>query len=126
MALDLPPMNPALLQAATPVASKDLKMQQIEESAKDFEAMFMSEMLKPIFESVEVNETFGGGKGEEIFRGFIRDEYAKNYAATGGIGIAALVKEQLIQMQAKAENAQLAQNVQGITGSITTGESDVQ
>ena len=27
----------------------------------------MSEMIKPMFEMIEVDETFGGGKGEEVF-----------------------------------------------------------
>ena len=108
------PLNPALLSgpaANTPVPSK--KMEQIEQTAKEFEAMFLSEMLKPIFESVPVNETFGGGKTEEIFGGFLRDEYGKMMAGTSGIGIADLVKEELIEMQSRAANGGVAQNVQG-------------
>ena len=117
-----PMMNPALLQPSVP---KDLNMEKIDQTAQDFEAMFLSEMLKPMFESVKVDETFGGGKGEEIFGGFLRDEYAKIYAGTGTLGIADLVKQQLIEMQSKADAPKLAQNMQGNMGTITTGESDV-
>ena len=85
--------------------------------------MFLSEMLKPMFETVKVNETFGGGKGEEIFSGFLRDEYSKMLSLQGGVGIAGLVKEQLIEMQSKAKEASLAQNMHGNT-LRTIGDSD--
>ncbi len=113
-------LNPALLAQAT--KSPDVNMQKINETAQEFEAMFLSEMFKPMFESVKVNETFGGGKGEEIFSGFLRDEYGKMLAQTGGIGIAELVKQQLIEMQSKAQTPALAQNMQGNSGE-TTGET---
>ena len=110
-------LNPALLASAT--KAPDVNMQKINETAEEFEAMFISEMFKPMFESVKVNETFGGGKGEEIFSGFLRDEYGKLLAQTGGIGIAELVRQQLIEMQSKASKPDLAQNMQGNSAEIT-------
>ncbi len=118
------PLNPALLSQAQPVPKID--MDRIDETAREFEAMFMSEMMKPMFESVPVNSQFGGGKGEEVFRSFLREEYGKNLAANGGLGIADLVKQQLIEMQSKSIKPDLAQNMQGsdtgVTG--TTGETE--
>lgn len=120
MKLESLPTNPALLsKSAAPsleaAAAKNMSMEKIESTARDFEAMFLSEMLKPMFDTIDVNETFGGGKTEEIFGGFLRDEYAKLMAGTGTMGIADLVKEQLIEMQSKAQKQDLAQNVQGKT-----------
>lgn len=126
MTFDAPIMNPAINPTSLQAPStKGLNMEKINAAAQDFEAMFLSEMLKPMFESVKVDETFGGGKGEEIFGGFLRDEYAKIYAGTGSLGIADLVKQQLIDMQSKAAKPEVAQNMQGNMGTITTGESDV-
>lgn len=88
-------------------------MAQIEESAKDFEAMFVSEMIKPMFEGLETDGMFGGGKGEEIFRGFMIEEYGKMIAATGQLGIADMVKQQMIEMQEKASGTKLAQEMHG-------------
>lgn len=88
-------------------------MQQIEESARDFEAMFVSEMIKPMFEGIETGGMFGGGKGEEIFRGFLIDEYGKMLAGTGQLGIADMVKQQMIEMQEKASGEKLAQEMHG-------------
>ncbi len=104
MELQTQQLNPALLTQpnAKPSASKGMSMEKIEESAKDFEAMFLTEMLRPMFDSVGVNQLFGGGKGEEVYRSFMLDEYGKNLAQNGSFGIADLVKKQLIEMQEKA------------------------
>lgn len=72
---------------------------QLEAAAKDFEAMFMTEMLKPMFEAMKPDPRFGGGKGEEVFRGFMLQEYGKLMADRGGIGIADAVKQELIRLQ---------------------------
>lgn len=75
-------------------------------AAADFEAMFISQMLKPLFDSVEVNPMFGGGKGEEVFKGFLIEEYGKSLGKAGGIGMADHVKQELIRMQEMAMSGQ--------------------
>ena len=77
--------------------SKDMK--KIDEAARDFEAMFLSEMIKPMFEGLEVNEEFGGGKGEEIFRGLMLQEYGKIMAQAGGIGLASHIRAEMLRLQ---------------------------
>lgn len=123
MKLDAINMNPALLRKPE---TTNLNMAAIEETARDFEAMFMAEMLRPMFEGVKPDSLFGGGKGEEVFNSMMIDEYGKSMASTGVLGIADLVKEQLIQMQAEAHKAQVAQNMHG-SSDVATGEIlDVQ
>ena len=73
-----------------------------QEAAQEFEAMFLSEMFKPVFESIPVDDAFGGGKGEEVFRGILVQEYGKMMARAGGIGLSDHVREELIRMQADA------------------------
>lgn len=80
-------------------AKRSMDMKRIEETAQDFEATFISEMLKPMFEMVEVDDTFGGGKGEEVFRDFTIQEYGKLIARQGGIGLSDQIKAQMIKMQ---------------------------
>lgn len=74
-------------------------LRQIDQAAEDFEAVFLAEMIKPMFEGIEVDEMFGGGKGEEVFRDLMIQEYGKNMAQAGGIGIASFVKDELIRQQ---------------------------
>lgn len=110
----LPPVIPSTLPLAmkTRITANDSRignlsgstidpkvMHRIEESAKDFEAVFVSEMLKPMFEGIEVNEIFGGGKGEEIFSDMIVQEYGKKISEAGGIGLASFVRNELIRQQ---------------------------
>lgn len=79
------------------------KIEQINEKAVEFEAMFIAEMMKPMFEGISTEAPFGGGKGEEIFRGMLLQEYGKSLAGTGGIGIANTVKQELIRAQAQEQ-----------------------
>ena len=74
-------------------------MEQIEDAAKEFEAVFLSEMIKPMFSGIKTDGMFGGGKSEETFRGLMIQEYGKQIAETGGVGIADHVKAALIRIQ---------------------------
>ncbi|HPD82403.1 MAG: rod-binding protein [Alphaproteobacteria bacterium] len=85
-------------------ALSDKDMQRFDEAAKDFEAMFVTEMMKPMFEQIKPDAMFGGGKGEEIFQGMMLQEYGKLMAETGQLGIANTVKAELIRMQSEADN----------------------
>lgn len=87
------------MAAAAKGASKEKNNAKIEAAAKDFEAMFITEMLKPMFEDIKPDPFFGGGKGEEIFQGFMLEEYGKLMAETGQLGISSMIKAQMIQMQ---------------------------
>jgi peptidoglycan hydrolase FlgJ len=87
----------------------------IDAIAKDFESMFIAEMMKPMFEGLEVDPMFGGGKGEEIFRGLLLQEYGKIMAETGTLGIADSVKRHMIEMQEVAD-----------TGSIVLGDKKTE
>lgn len=68
-------------------------------ASEDFEAMFVSEMLRPMFEAQEVDATFGGGQAEKIYRSMMVDEYGKAIAKSGGIGIAKHVQAELMKLQ---------------------------
>lgn len=72
---------------------------RIKETAEDFEAVFLAEMLKPMFEGIDVEEPFNGGKGEEIFRGMMLQEYGKEIAKNDITGIQTQVMNKLIEMQ---------------------------
>lgn len=71
----------------------------VDAAARDFEAMFITEMMKPMFEGLETDGPFGGGKTEEVFRGLMLQEYGKMIAETGQLGIAESVKAEMIKMQ---------------------------
>lgn len=92
-------------QVSEPLSAERKKtFDRINKTAQEFESVFIAEMLKPMVNMVEVNPDFGGGRGEEVFRDFTTNEYAKKLTSQGGIGIANHVREQLIHMQAANEH----------------------
>jgi Rod binding domain-containing protein len=90
-------------KSSTDKKMSDKDMKRFDEVSKDFEAMFVTEMMKPMFEQIKPDERFGGGKGEEIFSGMMLQEYGKMMAETGQLGIADSVKQELIRMQTEIE-----------------------
>lgn len=72
---------------------------KLHKAAQDFEANFVSQMFSQMFESVPIDETFGGGRGEEMFRSLLVNEYGKQVASRGGLGIADSVYRELLRAQ---------------------------
>ncbi len=87
----------------TKMASLSKNEKQVDAAAKDFEAMFMTQMLQPMFDGIKTNKMFGGGKGEEIFKGFMLEEYGRMVADTGQLGIADMIKGEMIRMQEESQ-----------------------
>lgn len=81
------------------IAKAAAQSAKTDKAAQDFEAVYISEMLKPMFETVDVDDTFGGGKGEEVFRGMLTQEMGKSIAKQGGFGLANQVKAELLKIQ---------------------------
>lgn len=67
-------------------------------SAQDFEAVFLNSMFSQML--THVNEgPFNGGQAASTWRSFLTDEYARNFAKAGGIGIADSVYKELMSLQ---------------------------
>jgi len=75
------------------------KMKEVNEAAKNFEGMFISEMMSHMFETSPVDSEFGGGQAEETWRGMMVEEYSKKIVASGGLGMSDAIKAQMIAMQ---------------------------
>ncbi len=66
--------------------------------AQDFEAVFLNSMFGHMF--AHVNEgPYSGGEAAKTWRSFLTEEYSKNFAKAGGIGIVDSVYKQLIAVQ---------------------------
>lgn len=90
----------ASLSAAT-TQNKTSMDPAIREKAKEFEAMFLSEMVSHMFEGVETDPMFGGGHGEDMFRSMLTQEYGKKMAEGRGIGLADQIQRLMIELQQK-------------------------
>ncbi len=108
-----PQTSLALMQVTQikgPSIAANADMKRTKESAREFEAVFISEMMKPMFEGIEVDEMFGGGKGEEIFRSMMLQEYGKEIASLDVIGIQNQVLNKLIELQAARTTGDESEN----------------
>ena len=96
-----PDIQTAALAAKPPVAPPQAtaNVARAKQAAQDFEAVFLSQMLGTMFEGVSTDGPFGGGQGEAMFRSLMVDQYAKNIAAQGGMGLANAVTRELLQTQ---------------------------
>lgn len=75
---------------------------RMRETAQAFEASFLSQMLKPMFEGLDTEGMFGGGEGEATWRSFLIDAMAKQTVKAGGIGLADDVMAEMMKLQETA------------------------
>lgn len=69
-------------------------------TAQAFEANMISQMLAPMFNTVDsAHGAMGGGEGESQWRSMLTEALGKHIAAHGGIGLAAPVLQQMLQLQ---------------------------
>ncbi|MBD35851.1 MAG: chemotactic signal-response protein chel [Actinobacteria bacterium] len=87
--------NPTKLPNTQAIESK----KQARKIADDFEAVFLSQMLKPMFEGIKPEAPFGGGNSEAMWRSMQIEEYGKAITKAGGIGIADTVFREIIKLQ---------------------------
>lgn len=80
------------VSASPPVA-------KLADKAREFEAVFAAQICKLLLDNVTVDEQFGGGHGEEMFRGILAEQLGAEFARTSRLQIAPAVLTQLTKMQ---------------------------
>ncbi len=68
-------------------------------AAQDFEAVFLNTMFQQMFTGIDGDGPFGGSGASAVWRSLLTDQYARTFARSGGVGIAADVYRSLIKMQ---------------------------
>lgn len=80
-------------------AAELAKRGQIHQTAQNFEASFLTTMFETMFSSVPTDSAFGGGPGEDMWKGFLAEAMAKQTAKRGGIGVATSVEREMLKLQ---------------------------
>lgn len=68
-------------------------------AAENFEAMFLSNMFQEMFAGVDGDGPMGGSGALKVWRSFAIDQFAKDFAKAGGIGIAPMVYDTILKEQ---------------------------
>ena len=98
-----PILAPTTLPPQAPVAPVAAVTARMRETAEAFEASFLSQMLKPMFEGISTEAPFGGGEAEGTWRGFLVEAMAKQAVRGGGIGLADQVVGEMLRMQEQGQ-----------------------
>ncbi|WP_194467290.1 flagellar assembly peptidoglycan hydrolase FlgJ [Bradyrhizobium sp. CCBAU 53340] len=72
-----------------------------QKTATDFEAMFLNSMFSQMTSGLKGEGPFGDTPGTGVWRSMLTEQYSKNFAKAGGIGVATEVYRTLIMQQAK-------------------------
>jgi len=95
--------TPYALTASQPALTADAgstnSAQNVDAVSKDFEAVFLSQMMGAMFSGDDLTSFFGGGTTGDVYKSYLLNEYGKSFAQAGGIGIAASVKRELLKLQ---------------------------
>jgi Rod binding domain-containing protein len=92
------PITPATAAPRVPkVENRSAKSSA--KTAHDFEAVFLGQMAQMMMNTVQQDEQFSGGHGEEMFRGVLAEKLGSVMANRGGLGIAPLVMQQILKLQ---------------------------
>ena len=83
------------LTKVSPEVQKKAKAQ-----AQDFEAMFLNSMFSQMTSGIKADGPFGSTEGTGPWRSMLTDQYSKNFAKAGGVGISNDVFRTLILQQA--------------------------
>jgi Rod binding domain-containing protein len=101
MPLAQQPLPGAPIQLNRP-QTPSAQAEAMKKAAQEFEAVFLNQMLAPMFEGLSTDGLGGGGVGEEMFRPMLIDTYAKSIAQSGGVGVANNIIAEFTRMQAQA------------------------
>ncbi len=91
--------DPQLAEALTKVPAATQK--KIRGQAQDFEAMFLNSMFSQMTSGIKGEGPFGDTPGTGVWRSMLTEQYSKNFAKAGGVGVATEVYRTLIMQQAK-------------------------
>ena len=70
--------------------------------ASQFEGILITQFLNQMFEGISTDGMFGGGQGEAMFRSLMVDEYGKQIAGNGGLGLSSAIQSEMLKMQEKS------------------------
>ena len=89
--------NRSVLEASlnTAKGKSQAEMDKLREACKDFESLFVKQMLNAMKKTVNKTDLIKRNMGEDIFEDMLYDEYAKKMTETAELGIGKMMYEQL-------------------------------
>lgn len=73
--------------------------QKMDKATQDFESFFVYSMLENMQSGIEVDDNFGGGHAETIFRSMLNEHIAAEVAQKSPFGISDAIQAELLKTQ---------------------------
>ncbi len=73
----------------------EAEAQKLKDACRDFEALFIKQMLDTMRKTVNKSGMMDGGMAEDVFEDMLYDEYSKDMADRSNFGIAKLMYSEL-------------------------------
>jgi len=74
--------------------SREEKLKQLKETAKDFESIFVHNLMKSMRQTVQKTNLISGGNAENIYQDMLDENYSKIVSKRADFGIARKIYEQ--------------------------------
>lgn len=95
------PAYPTAVRGAKPLEPQVAVQgdEKAREVSKQFESIFLMQVLENMSSGVEGDPLFSGGAGDKIYRSMFNEQTAGAIARQGGVGIADSIYRSILQMQ---------------------------
>ncbi|MBI5137088.1 MAG: rod-binding protein [Nitrospirae bacterium] len=109
-------MDVSALHAAAPAVPRPGKGVSNAQAAKEMEALFVTQLIKAMRQTVPESGLMSGGRGEELARTMQDDAMGKAVAAAGGIGLSRQLLQDLDRVNPQAAAADKPEQSPGPNG----------
>jgi len=84
-----------MAQAASQTPSRAKEEAKLQEACKQFEALFLNQLLAQMRQSMPKTDLFGEGRDQEMMDSMLDQERARAWSEADGIGLASLLYQQM-------------------------------
>ena len=88
----------AQLNSVKKAGLSEAETAKLKDACRDFEALFIKQMLDTMRKTVSKSGMLDGGMAEDVFEDMLYDKYADSMASTGDFGIAKMMFSELSGM----------------------------
>lgn len=80
-------------------AGKIRTKEEVDKTAKQFEGMFMAQILNTLFKEVDLDPLTENGMADDIYKSMLLDEYGELLSERGVTGIGDAVAREMLKLQ---------------------------
>ena len=89
------------LSPAIHPGDKKLNREKLKKACTEFEALFMSQMLKSMRQTIPQTGFLGKGLGEDVYQGLMDQELSQKLSQSKGLGLGKVIYRQMLKREEK-------------------------